>query len=187
MRVFSNNTNYKKTCHFRQVVIAFLISLLTVISVEAARAADTTPPSVRYWHVWIDSNGSSHQTSCELHNFVLQSISPPASPQWLDRLRAEGATVIISVMPPSWVGTWHENPKPQWIIPLSGSWFVETMDGKRVAMGPGAVSFGEDQNTKRDSKGHKGHLSGTVGHTPVTLMIVQLKDAPTVNEPCHFK
>jgi hypothetical protein len=36
------------------------------------------------------------------------------------------------------------------------------MDGKRVEMGPGEVFFGEDQNTKADVQGHKGHFSGTI-------------------------
>jgi quercetin dioxygenase-like cupin family protein len=122
-----------------------------------------------------------------MSNFVLESIAPPAAPQWLDRLKAEGAQVVVMVLPVGWVGTWHENPKPQWIIPLSGRWFVETMDGARVEMGPGELSFGEDQNTKLNSKGEKGHLSGTVGNEPAVLMVIQLKDAPTVNRQCHFK
>ena len=67
-----------------------------------------------------------------------------------------GATVLVVVQPVGWVGEWHENPKPQWIIPLSGRWFVETMDGKRVEMGPGEVSFGGDQNTKPDAQGARG-------------------------------
>jgi hypothetical protein len=77
--------------------------------------------------------------------------------------------------------------KPQWIIPLSGRWFVQTMDGKRVEMGPGELSFGEDQGAKPDAKGREGHLSGTVRNEPAVLMIVQLKDPPTINQACRFK
>ena len=32
---------------------------------------------------------------------------------------------------------WHENPVKQWIVPLSGRWFVETMDHLRVEMRAG--------------------------------------------------
>jgi hypothetical protein len=53
-------------------------------------------------------------------------------------------------------------------------------------MGPGDVSFGEDQNTKPDGNGHKGHLSATVGNEPCVLMMIQLKNSPTVNQPCRF-
>ena len=42
------------------------------------------------------------------------------------------ATVFVTVLPVGWIGDWHENPRPQWIIPLSGRWFVELMDGVRV-------------------------------------------------------
>jgi hypothetical protein len=61
------------------------------------------------------------------------------------------------------------------------------MDGTRVEMGPGDVCFGEDLNTKPDAFGHKGHYSGTLGKEPAVLMVVQLKDKPTINNPGHFK
>jgi hypothetical protein len=124
-------------------------------------------PTVSYWHVWTDEKGVSHQKRGEMSAFKFQSISP-------------GAKVVVLVLPVGWVGEWHENPKPQWIIPLSGRWFVETMDGKRVEMGPGEVSFGGDQNTKPDAQGRKGHRSGTVGDQPAVTMLVQLEKDPFV-------
>jgi hypothetical protein len=146
-----------------------------------------TPPTIDYWHVWTDTEGVSHQSRCKIQDFILKSISPPASPQWLDKMNQTGATIVFTVQPVGWVGSWHENPKPQWIIPLSGCWFVETMDGHRVEMGPGEISFGEDQGTKEDAQGYKGHLSGTVGDTPAVLMIVQFDETPTIGQPCRFK
>jgi hypothetical protein len=52
------------------------------------------------------------------------------------------------------------------------------MDGQRVEMGVGEISFGADQNTKEDAQGHKGHLSGTVGNEPAVLVVVQFEDNP---------
>ena len=46
------------------------------------------------------------------------------------------------------------------------------MDGHRVEMGPGDASLGEDQGSKPDAAGHFGHLSGTLGDAPITLMFV---------------
>lgn len=143
-------------------------------------------PRVHYWHLWTDDKGISHQTRCELTEFELKSMSPPASPQWQgQRVRAE-TTVLITVQPVGWVGTWHENPKPQWIVPLSGRWFVESMDGQRVEMGPGEISFGADQNT-REVSGRKGHLSGTVGNQEAVLMVVQFDAPPETPVPCPFR
>ncbi len=145
------------------------------------------PPNVPYWHVWTDKNGVSRQTLCAATDFIAKSISPPAAPQWQDQLATGEAVVLLTVQPAGWIGNWHENPRPQWIIPLSGRWFVKTMDGQRVEMGPGEMSFGEDQGTKADAEGHKGHLSGTVGDEPAVLMIVQMRSPPQLASPCQFK
>ena len=143
-------------------------------------------PRVPYWHLWTDEQGVSRQARCTLAEFDLKSMSPPAAPQWQGRRTKAEMTVMVTVQPVGWVGAWHENPKPQWIIPLSGRWFVESMDGQRVEMGPGEVSFGEDQNT-REAGGKKGHLSGTVGEEPAVLMVIQFETPPTVASPCRFR
>ncbi|PZO59980.1 MAG: cupin [Phormidesmis priestleyi] len=133
-------------------------------------------PTVSYWHVWTDEEGISHQTQCELSDFKQESMGGGADPQWNNRLFNGDTEVLFTVQPVGWVGEWHENPEPQWIVPLSGRWFVETMNGQRVEMGAGEFSFGGDQNTQPNEKGQKGHLSGTVGDEPAVLMVVQLKD-----------
>lgn len=149
--------------------------------------SESAKPTVPYWHIWTDENGVSRQTRCTMSEFDLQSMKPPADPQWQGRKTHGGCTVFVTVQPVGWSGDWHENPKPQWIIPLSGRWFVESMDGQRVEMGAGEVSFGEDQGTKPDGQGRTGHRSGTVGPEPAVLMIVQYDDPPTVASPCRFR
>ncbi|MBA3920518.1 MAG: cupin domain-containing protein [Nostocaceae cyanobacterium] len=144
-------------------------------------------PTIDYWHVWTDQNGISHQSRCQIQDFSQKGIGPDISPQWLSQLKQSGATITFSMLPVGWIGDWHENPKPQWIIPLSGRWFVETMDGQRVEMGPGEISFGEDQGTKANAQGHKGHLSGTAGSVPCVQIIVQFQETPTMEQPCRFK
>lgn len=136
---------------------------------------DTKSLRLAYWHVWTDDDGVTHQTRHELSAFEKQSMGG-AAPQWNNRLLTVNTTLLFAVLPVGWVGEWHENPKPQWIVPLSGRWFVETTDGVRVEMGPGEVSFGGDQKSKSDAERPTGHRSGTVGDAPAVLMIVQLDD-----------
>lgn len=153
-----------------------------------AQPAQNTPPKLVYWHVWTDDDGMTHQTRCELTAFRLHRMAADAAPQWNDLLVTSEATVLVANMPVGWIGEWHENPKPQWIIPLSGRWFVETTDGMRVEMGPGELSFGGDQNAKPDAYGRIGHRSGTVGDAPAVVMIVQLNDKKWVAaRPGAFK
>ncbi|MGB3618341.1 MAG: hypothetical protein WBA12_09490, partial [Catalinimonas sp.] len=108
----------------------------------------TNSPQFSYWHVWTDDAGVSHQTRVTLGGFEEKSISGDADPQWIKQLFGSEARVVFTVLPAGWVGEWHENPQPQWIVPLSGRWFVETLDGQRVEMGAGEFSFGADQRTR---------------------------------------
>jgi hypothetical protein len=148
-------------------------------------SADASPV-IPYWHVWTDAVGISHQSRCELTDFEKSAIQPTAAPQWIGAKTRQDATVFVTVLPVGWMGDWHENPRPQWIIPLSGRWFVETMDGVRVEMGAGEISFGEDQNT-RSADGKRGHLSGTIGSQPAVLMLVQFETTPTTASACRFR
>lgn len=142
-------------------------------------------PTVGYWHLWTDNEGVSHQHHCELTHFELGSVGD-AAPQWNDKQPRGEATVVFTVLPVGWTGEWHENPAPQWIVPLSGRWFVEAMDGTRREFGAGELSLGEDQHCVGDAKGRKGHRSGTLGNVPCVLMCVQLH-RESVREPCHVE
>lgn len=121
-----------------------------------------------------------------MERFTLTSISGGAAAQWQGIRYAANGDTMVTVLPVGWVGDWHENPRPQWIIPLSGRWSVETMDGIRVEMGPGEISFGEDQATRaRDGK--RGHYSTTVGGEPAVLMLVQIEALSAPPAPCRFR
>jgi len=146
----------------------------------------TAKPTVRYWHLWTDADGISRQKQCAMTHFELKSMQPPAAPQWQGEKTTGAMSVMVTVQPVGWVGTWHENPKPQWIIPLTGRWFVESMDGTRIEMGPGELSFGGDQNC-RERHGRRGHRSGTVGDVPAVLMVVQFNAASAPAAACEFE
>lgn len=162
-------------------------SVNTVCAQDTAQNEPEKPPTTYYWHNWADHNGISHMTKCPLHHYTLKTMNKPAAPQWSDVLSRGEVQIISTVQPDHWNGAWHTDPKVQWIIPLKGTWFVQAMDGTRVEMGPGDISLGEDQRTLPDAQGHKGHLGGNVTSGPVTLMVIQLAEAPTVDEACRFK
>lgn len=143
-------------------------------------------PTVHYWHLWTDAEGISHQTRCAMTEFELKSIKPPADPQWQGKRHNGPMTTLVTILPVGWSGAWHENPKPQWIIPLSGRWFVESMDGTRVEMEAGELSFGGDQNCGKVD-GKLGHRSGTLGCEPAVLMIVQFDDISAPTSPCELR
>ncbi|CAH1001277.1 hypothetical protein LEM8419_02178 [Neolewinella maritima] len=136
--------------------------------------ANKQKPSIPYWHVYTDQDGISKQKKEQLTDFELESMGGGSGEQWNNKLTKGATQIIFSELPADFDGDWHENPAPQWIIPLSGGWWVETMDGTRVEMRTGELSFGADQGTK----GEKGHKSGTLDGKPCRMMIVQHKDKP---------
>ena len=140
-------------------------------------------PRVGYWHLWTDEAGVSHQAECALTEYHLKQVGDAAA-QWNNKQERSEATVVFTVQPVGWVGEWHENPAPQWIVVLKGRWWIESMDGTRIEQGPGEFSFGEDQGCI-GKDGRKGHKSGTIGDEPAVLMTVQLHVDP-VHAPCHI-
>lgn len=141
-------------------------------------------PEVGYWHLWTDAAGITHQSPCVLTQFEIARVGGAAA-QWNNRQPRSEATVVFTEQPVGWVGDWHENPAPQWIVVLSGRWWIESMDGVRIEQGPGEFSLGEDQGSVL-TNGRKGHRSGTVGDEPARLMTVQLH-VPPMRRSCHFK
>ncbi|MGH6992907.1 MAG: hypothetical protein ACRED8_08540 [Caulobacteraceae bacterium] len=147
------------------------------------RADESGPrPSIAYWHLHVDAEGISHQTRCALTDFELSAIGR-ADPQWNEAMERGEATVVFCVLPVGWIGEWHENPAPQWIVVLSGRWWIESMDGTRIEQGPGEFSFGEDQGCV-EKGGRKGHRSGAIGEAPCRLMTIRLHRDPR-REPCR--
>ncbi len=101
--------------------------------------------------------------------------APANSPEWTEPVVDDG-NVFLTVLPVGWTADWHMNHAPKWIYVLCGRWYVESMDGQRVEIGPGDFSFGGDQDCKADGQGRVGHLSGQVGDAPCVQLVVQRND-----------
>jgi hypothetical protein len=143
-------------------------------------------PIMSYRHLWTDADGViSRQMQCTMTKFELKSMNAPADPQWQGSSLTSKMTTV-TVKPVGWIGAWHKNPKPPWIVPLSGCCFVEAMDGMRVEMGLGEISFGGDQSC-REIDGKRGHLPGTIGHVPAVLMVVRLEEALGPLSRCEYR
>ncbi len=142
-------------------------------------------PRIAYWHLYLDADGVSRHKQCFLTEFEMKSIGGGADAQWQGVKTTEQTTVMFTVLPVGWIGDWHPNPKTQWIIPLSGRWSVEAMDGSRVEMGPGEIALGDDVGAATKD-GRTGHYSTTVGDAPAVLMLVQFETLGGKPGPCRF-
>lgn len=132
------------------------------------------PPVLPFLHMWTGADGGSRIDLSRMTGFGQKSVGGGADPQWMRPFPGEVAAINFAILPVGWVGDWHESPKPQWVIPLRGRWFIETMDGNRVEMGPGDIHFGQDQDTT-DGKGHR---SGQIGDEPCFQIMIQFAKSP---------
>lgn len=127
------------------------------------------PPRVPFWHMKVAADGGSMMDRAQLDGFMQRVVSGDTPPIWMRRVTGRIIGAWFTVLPVGWTGDWHESPEPQWVITISGRWFTETQDGKRVEMGPGEVKWGGDLGTA----GNMGHRSGQIGEEPCVQLLVQ--------------
>src|ERR1700735_355186 len=120
------------------------------------------PPRIPYYCLWSEPAGISRIEVCTLDSFTKRSVGGQAAPMWMRQFPGNVEAIFFTVLPVGWVGEWHESPKPQWVVPLSGRWFIEAQDGSRIEMGPGEIHWGEDMGTSYIDGG-RGHRSGQIG------------------------
>jgi len=125
-------------------------------------------PDVVYYHLYADDVGNTH-----LREFTMGGFG---SGRTLNDLPDATATIFASV-PREWDNPWHRAPCPQWVVTLSGSWWVRTTDGMERTFGPGEILFQDNTEAL--------HYSGS--RTGCTQIIVQASNFPsTVNLPGPF-
>jgi len=139
--------------------------------------AETLKPGCEIWHVWRDSEGISHQKRDKIKDFELTTFIEGMTSILKSNTEAKPTNIVFLNLVPGVDYGWHENPVPQWIVPIKGRWWVETMDGVRVEMGPGELSFGADQNCRQVGEA-RGHRSGAVGPDDAVLMLIQVDSNP---------
>ncbi|MBS1063577.1 hypothetical protein JK185_11055 [Gluconobacter wancherniae] len=171
--------------------LRLITTLGTLLSCALTHSASATPvsdkpnfPTLIYWDNWTDKQGVSHLTKCKLSAFRQTPSIAGEDKVWAGTEHTGMATVITKVQPPKWKGGWSETRQVQWVVPLSGTYFVQAMDGTSVELNAGDMLLSEDQNSVRDHDGHVGHLSGNVGDDAVALMITQFANARASHIQC---
>lgn len=132
---------------------------------------------IGYWSLWTADDGISHQSLCKLDGLSLQNFSVSGNPEWVSNDDMKTIQYVFNIMPVGWTGDWHKSPKPQWVIPTEGKWYIESMDNHRVEFGPGDISFGFDVASKLKD-GKIGHLSGNAGDEPARVLVIQVDSMP---------
>ena len=136
-------------------------------------------PAMPYWRLFTGNDGLSSVAASLLEGFAEKSVGGKTAAMWMLANPGDVEAVRFAILPVGWVGEWHESPRRQWVVTLSGRWFIETQNGLRIEMGPGDIHWGEDLGT-RPVDGNQGHRSGQIGGAPCAQLLVQFCPIPNV-------
>ena len=120
-----------------------------------------------YTRIFAGPDGASHfgDGSIELQEIA---YAPPAPPYFISQPEAATA-VVVTMIPPGWVGDWHPSPKLQWWFQLGGELEVEVSDGEKRRFVSGSIVRVEDTSGS-------GHVTRVIGPEPVSAVYVQLPE-----------
>lgn len=132
------------------------------------------PPAMPFWDMSIAPDGRSTVEQRWLDAFYLRKVSGEATAIWMRQFPGAVKAVWFNILPVGWVGEWHPSPALQWVVPISGRWFIEAQSGVRVEMGPGDIHWGADIIAGK-VHGQVGHRSGQLGDVPCVQLMVQFE------------
>jgi len=146
--------------------------------------SDQQPENFRYYQIYASEDGTTHFKSCLMHGFELKKYAKDSQYQRSD-FGGETSKLVFTELAPGLEQDLHCCPEVQFVVTLSGSWYVKTSDGTKHTFNPGDVLF--QDNTKTSPASNKPqHYSGVVGDKPCQQMIVQISRAPEVDNPNPF-
>jgi hypothetical protein len=125
--------------------------------VQAAENAAQTHKPTMMWRLYTGPDG---QTYAEEIEAKFTSVGGADVYKLLANAGAE-----LRRAPPGRVADWHNAPRRQYVITLSGHGELEVAGGKKIQLGPGSIDLVEDTTGK-------GHITRVVGtEDRVTIQI----------------
>lgn len=138
---------------------AALLSLPVLMQpVDSAHGAAVARKPVHITRLYTGPDGKTHAEAIEV-----KFEAPGGGNDVYKFLGNAGAELRRS--PPGRVADWHNAPRRQYVITLSGHGEIELEGGKIISVGPGDIELAEDLTGK-------GHITRTVGNEDrVTIAI----------------
>ncbi|CAM6087454.1 unnamed protein product [Calypogeia fissa] len=148
------------------------------------KAEESQPGNFRYIQLWVSADGESHITECKMSGFRTEIYS--SMPQFVrDEFGGQPEKVVFTELSVGLEQPLHTAPQVQFVVTLSGSWYIKTTDGEKYVFKPGEVLFQDNTKTTPAQKLGQ-HYSGAVGDVPCQQMIVQFNRPPEVDNTNPF-
>jgi hypothetical protein len=119
---------------------------------------------MKYTRIYADASGESH----------LEDVSPRMSASdhssTMSELIAAKGVIFRETNGAQYFVDWHNAPRRQFVVNLSGEVEITVSDGEKRRFGPGTVLLAEDLTGK-------GHISRGVGDSDRLVIFVPLADS----------
>jgi len=128
--------------------------------------------------LWVDAAGETHVTR-DLSFGQMEKKGYSGTPQYVRQFGPADAVKAMVVTQMFGENPWHYAPSSQFVVCLSGGWYVRTSDGKQVVFRPGDVLY--QDNTARHPAARDGtqkamHFSGVApGEQTCSQLVIQVE------------
>jgi quercetin dioxygenase-like cupin family protein len=117
---------------------------------------------VKYTRIYADANGESHFEDVEIE----MKTAPYNTGAISEMFAAKGVMFRLS---PDYFVDWHNAPRRQFVINVTGMLEVVASDGEKRVLGPGTILLAEDVTGK-------GHISRSFGGEERLSLFIPLAD-----------
>jgi hypothetical protein len=168
-------TKISKMILFSYILI--IVSLILIVLIDDVESIDcqghAEPKSFFYWHNWVDFNGRSHLSRCQVTHWTCVKLFKGAE-TWLDKYAGVAQNIAFTTIPPGSISKPHNNPVAQLILFMATSEIGEVISdwsfgGQQHNFTVGDILFGDDVHATDG-----GHISSnSFGMVDVNLLLVQ--------------
>jgi hypothetical protein len=118
---------------------------------------------MKYTRIYADSEGESHLQDVD------QEMKPADHASTMSELIAAKGVIFRESRSGEYFVDWHNAPRRQFVVNLTGEVEIQTSDGDSRRFGPGSILLAEDLSGK-------GHISRGVGSAKREVLFIPLSD-----------
>lgn len=157
-----------------------------------AKPLSSNPPTslegiIEYNQLWVGADGTTHVAQ-GLKFGSLAKKGYSGTPQYVRQFGLSDFTVKAVVVTQMFgENPWHYAPSAQFVVTLSGAWYVRTSDGKTVVFRAGDVLFQDNTNAHPAARAGTQdgmHFSGVApGEATCSQLVIQVERKPAAENP----
>jgi len=118
---------------------------------------------VKYTRIYADATGESHLQDVD------QEMKPADHASTMSEMIVAKGVVFRETRSGEYFVDWHNAPRRQFVVNLSGEVEIEVSDGAIRRFGPGSILLAEDLTGK-------GHISRGIGNSERRTLFIPLAD-----------